>query len=612
MLAMWDVNLKIMWKEKKKPKQRGSAWNARFLTWNGYFLTWFQRGSPHQEIKVQFGEIWRVENVLGPQVKCCTMDRHSLQPMSIFSLASMERQNHGKSIIWNIKRFLAQTSSLCGLVWAGCGVPKPKGEGLWTQWQLPLLLQRCDRRKPKRWPVPALPRPRHRSLGPAGASHEARAVAGIFSWFSYWSSLANIHLRWATICHIHRNENPIRPSINGGKMLSIFVMKKWSQFLQWERHVIGVYLARIRQKVSTCFLCKPICVYSHAWRTTAWWLKDAGLNKHQAHFMQLMSHPFPLCSLGWNNLAWVQDLPLVLGPLTQPRTARCLWERMGNKVMWKGHRQTRSRRTRDHHQRQVVVQKQIQLLQPLETEVQRVNPHIRQKYQNWPGEGCSGRLTRNRRSTTQQRTKDSHQKMLTNPAEKHPRFLCLLLPRARRHRPSPRRPLRHRVHRPARVWRKVVLLRMLVINLMTVMVLQHLQVLNRPLKAPRLWRQRTIREVLCLMPSTEPGQQNSLLIRTQTHEQRRRRRNMRTVTKKPTIARCVFTGVWTVQPSVFSQLLKTWYRQFFVGRRFMQACVRVCHINVCAYVFPILCVYMWWGNTKHAVPGLQKLKQHRS
>lgn len=64
---------------------------------------WFQRGSPHQEIKVQFGEIWRVENVLGPQVKCCTMDRHSLQPMSIFSLASMERQNHGKSIIWNIK-----------------------------------------------------------------------------------------------------------------------------------------------------------------------------------------------------------------------------------------------------------------------------------------------------------------------------------------------------------------------------------------------------------------------------------------------------------------------------------------------------------------------------
>lgn len=34
----------------------------------------------------------------------------------------------------------------------------------------------------------------------------------------------------------------------------------------------------------------------------------------------------------------------------------------------------------------------------------------------------------------------------------------------------------------------------------------------------------------------------------------------------------------------------------------MQACVRVCHINVCAYVFLILCVYMWWGNTKHAVP----------
>ena len=90
----------------KNPKQRGSAWNARFLTWNSYFLTWFQRGSsvvPHTRNQSPVWEIWRVENVLGPQVKCCTMDRHSLQPMSIFSLASMERQNHGKSIIWNIK-----------------------------------------------------------------------------------------------------------------------------------------------------------------------------------------------------------------------------------------------------------------------------------------------------------------------------------------------------------------------------------------------------------------------------------------------------------------------------------------------------------------------------
>ena len=232
MLAMWDVNLKIMWKEKKNPKQRGSAWNARFLTWNGYFLTWFQRGSsvvPHtKKSKSSLGKFGELRTFWGP--------KWNVVPWIAIHCSSCPFSHwhrwKGKSIIWNIKPLFGtdQQPVWWQLVWAGCGVPKPKGEGLWTQWQLPLLLQRCDRRKPKRWPVPALPRPRHRSLGPAGASHEARAVAGIFSWFSYWSGLANIHLRWATICHIHRNENPTSPSINGDKMLSIFVMKKWSHF----------------------------------------------------------------------------------------------------------------------------------------------------------------------------------------------------------------------------------------------------------------------------------------------------------------------------------------------------------------------------------------------
>ena len=64
MRAIEDDHLKIVPKAEKNEKQRGSAWNARFIAWNGYCLAWFQRGSTHQKIKVQFRFFWGILVIL--------------------------------------------------------------------------------------------------------------------------------------------------------------------------------------------------------------------------------------------------------------------------------------------------------------------------------------------------------------------------------------------------------------------------------------------------------------------------------------------------------------------------------------------------------------------